>query len=858
MNTDTAVTESSNEDHHRDEPIATTTAPEIIDQIDACSEVNEDSTNKIEHGNTTSSLLDRSYEILPDSKQVSNMEKNDDEMKQNKKKAQQQSGSTLPSSFANLISSVSFTSGLRSSFSNGLNNDRNDQTANKLIIETASIAASSISMTSETKEQIQAKKASLERKNLINLTKLIVKDLISSSLNAGRTIDDQHQCAIHLNNYFTLLDRVLKHGLKQNILTNKASSLWNALDSLPKYLTDKRLTSETVRSLAHTKTPDGKIKAWLRIAMMQKKLPEYFNELLANKTELLKDIYNEFAFMMNDEAQVFAGLIIGVNVIDCNFFVKDDNFDLMDDLIDLSPYLRAANSFDEDDHQHLAARGTMVDCESNQMEKVLDQKNYLEERSVHLEATITSLRDKIKQLEERNGRLEIDAKVNEVRIQKLQGADGKVDGDNLLSNFPIPDALKSLMNSSPDQKPKQSDLPISTPTSDSSHTSGQSNYSNTVPPDEEKTTPTNGGSHVESNGGDSKTISQQLSKENSDSDQHKKLLANLEEYKSLIGQNEKELTGLRERVGILETSYRGSLEKIRVLERDLEIQTSMNNERETTIKIYEKDLREKQGLVESLRTSLNEAKKMNSDLNERLTNTSDKLKDRLNTVTNLQASLDKWKLENKTMATRLNDKQAALKSVNAQLEQALKTIDDLKKYNEKINDELKKERECGQSCSNTVEAQTSKISELTERTEALEKELNEFRPYKEQMVDFKKRCQEYEQSLEEVGYQLRESRLEVEMLKENSSVFLDSQWMDSKQVKNCALCQQTFSVTRRKHHCRLCGNVFCQTCSDNKMELASSAKPARVCDTCHAFLLAKFVRSASSSASNSTASASIT
>jgi RUN and FYVE domain-containing protein 1 len=906
MNTDSTIRTPSSVVDHTGETLLN----QVNEQIDASSIMNSNS-----DGLNSSSPLELSFENLPNSKQVSEMEelaeKDEDSDKPKvtstddgdpaaevvvdkenqpnhdssfikksgsflsklttstssassnangnnakSRESHQPTASNLPSGIANLFSSVSFTSGFRSNFSNGADNDRLEQNSSKLTIETAS-TATSISLTTETKEQILNRKATLERKNLINLTKLIVKDLISSSLNAGRTIDDQHQCAIHLNNYFTLLDKVLKHGLKQNILTNKAASLWNALDSLPKYLADKRLTSETVRSLAHTKTPEGKIKAWLRIAMMQKKLPEYFNELLANKAELLKDIYNDYAFMMNDEAQVFAGLIIGVNVIDCNFFVKDDNFDIMDDLIDLSPYLRAANSFDEDEHQS-AERNMMTGRKNSQIENltaVLDQKNYLEERSVHLESIISSLRDKIKQLEEQNSRLEIDAKVNEVRIQKLQDGGGKIENDKLLSSLLIPDAIKSLMNSSNETKPKQSEQ--TTYSNSSTPTPGQSNESveTAVPPKLEETTKAT--ESVTETSEQSKNSSQ-IMKESQDSEEKMRLRAKLEEFKLLVDEREKELAGLRERVAILETSYRGSLEKIRTLERDLDIQISMNNERETTIKIYEKDLREKQSLVESLRTSLNEAKRMNTDLSQKLNDATEKLKDRLNTVTNLQASLDKWKLENKSLANHLNDKQAALKSVSAQLEHAQKTMDDLKKYNERINDELRKERECGQSCSITVEEQTSKISELTGRVNALEKELEELRPYKEQMVDFKKRCQEYEQSLEEVGYQLRESRLEVESLKENSSVFLDSQWMDSKQVKSCALCQQTFSVTRRKHHCRLCGNVFCQTCSDNKMELASSAKPARVCDTCHAFLLAKFVKSSSSSASNSTASASLT
>lgn len=181
--------------------------------------------------------------------------------------------------------------------------------------------------------------------------------------------------------------------------------------------------------------------------------------------------------------------------------------------------------------------------------------------------------------------------------------------------------------------------------------------------------------------------------------------------------------------------------------------------------------------------------------------------------------------------------------MNDDLEKANKLNEELRNNNERINNELKQERATGQTSSLTVEEQNSKIGELTQKLLALENELREARPYKEMVNKLTVKCADYEQSLEEVGLQLREAQLESENLRENSSVFLDSQWMDSKQVKECASCQQLFSLTRRKHHCRLCGNVFCQACSDNKMELASSSKPARVCDTCHAFLLAKFVKS---------------
>lgn len=749
-------------------------------------------------------------------------------------------GSTnIPTSFASAFSSFSsFTSNFNLN-PNSNNNNNNNNIASSLTIETAS-TSTKFSLNSETKDDIFRKKASLERKNLISLTKLIVKDLISSSLVVSRTIDDCHS-TIHLNNYFTLIDRVLKHGLKQNLLSNRSASLWNALDSLPKYLKESTLMSESVRSLANTKTPDGKIKAWMRLAMMQKKLPEYFNELLASKDALLKDIYHDYAFMLNDEAHVFAGLIIGVNVIDCNFFVKDANFDLMDDIIDLGPYLRLANSYDNEEEEDSKDGFHDINEHKNEhfidkdkITAVLDQKNYLEEWNKRLESTIFDLQSKIKSLEEQNSKLEMEAKLSEAKILKLQGKRSDTPSEQYKSNSTtITDAIKNFIGN----PETVIDVIKHQETTEQAHQKVET-----------KQDSIESSSNLKSN--DIEEIQSNLSHHPTDSAKPVKddlvVVANRDLELKLADQ-EKELVNLRERASILEGSYRAALEKIKTLERDLDVQTSMNTDKETTIKIYEKDIKDKQALVESLRNSLNDAKKLYSDVNDRLNDSNIKMKDRIKAISHLQDSLVKWKFENKNLATRLHDTQTALKSVTSDLEKATKTIEDLKKYNERINEELKRERESGQSSSVTLETQNAKITELTNKLSIIESELKDAKPFKNQNEELAKRCKDYEQSLEEIGSQLRESRLEVENLKENSAVFLDSQWIDSKQAKTCALCQQSFSVTRRKHHCRLCGNVFCQTCSDNKMELASSAKPVRVCDTCHAFLLAKFVKSSSSS-----------
>jgi len=41
-----------------------------------------------------------------------------------------------------------------------------------------------------------------------------------------------------------------------------------------------------------------------------------------------REFYDVGSVMMNDEATVVAGLLVGLNIIDCNMVLKDNNDDL--------------------------------------------------------------------------------------------------------------------------------------------------------------------------------------------------------------------------------------------------------------------------------------------------------------------------------------------------------------------------------------------------------------------------------------------------------------------------------------------------------------------------------------------------
>ena len=77
-----------------------------------------------------------------------------------------------------------------------------------------------------------------------------------------------------------------------------------------------------------------------------------------------------------------------------------------------------------------------------------------------------------------------------------------------------------------------------------------------------------------------------------------------------------------------------------------------------------------------------------------------------------------------------------------------------------------------------------------------------------------------------VFYFLFKTQLELEKL-------LGRKWTEDSDVISCSLCQREFSLIVRKHHCRNCGQIFCNECSSKMAPIASNKKPVRVCDACY-------------------------
>uniref|UniRef100_A0A5B7CF94 FYVE-type domain-containing protein n=1 Tax=Davidia involucrata TaxID=16924 RepID=A0A5B7CF94_DAVIN len=59
-------------------------------------------------------------------------------------------------------------------------------------------------------------------------------------------------------------------------------------------------------------------------------------------------------------------------------------------------------------------------------------------------------------------------------------------------------------------------------------------------------------------------------------------------------------------------------------------------------------------------------------------------------------------------------------------------------------------------------------------------------------------------------------------------------WVPDETVTKCTACGTDFGAFVRKHHCRNCGDIFCDKCTQGRIALTADeyAQPVRVCDQC--------------------------
>merc|ERR1719458_1895613 len=229
---------------------------------------------------------------------------------------------------------------------------------------------------------------------------------------------------------------------------------------------------------------------------------------------------------------------------------------------------------------------------------------------------------------------------------------------------------------------------------------------------------------------------------------------------------------------------------------------------EMAMKLLEKDVHEKQDTMVTLRAQLEDIKAINLEL-----------------VTKL-AECEKSLSYKTDLIQRLEIKSVAMGDTLQQLDTKF----------------VESERSCIQMRT-TSTALLEKVMDkeglaaAKQEIDFLRQVSRDYDNLRQENAKLREQAKEGEQTLEELGQQLSWSKLQVDSMKEEVSP--PGAWTKDSEAVACKLCSKEFNIARRKHHCRNCGGIFCDGCSDNKMQLPSSSKPLRVCDTCYTLLINK-------------------
>lgn len=261
-----------------------------------------------------------------------------------------------------------------------------------------------------------------ERSNLLVISRVVLKGFLEESMKLRHRMlesDIQQLCDLLM-----MVEKVLWHGFKsqRNLLAVRPpdAELWRCLTRISGAYTDMNECIRCINNLDNLETSIARIRAFLRLAVMQKKLGDYFQHI--STSQLLAEYYESWAFIRHEECGILAGSLVGLSVIDCNLLLDQDYLQQQPPSIDLSSYIRFPSLPSEEEQVLNAANETSPD----DLKAVLDQKSYLEERNRYLEHSIADLKTKVADLEDVLMRAEAQA---DDTITEIPAADQDIIGE---------------------------------------------------------------------------------------------------------------------------------------------------------------------------------------------------------------------------------------------------------------------------------------------------------------------------------------------------------------------------------------------------------------------------------------------
>uniref|UniRef100_A0AAX7U9X3 RUN domain-containing protein 3A n=1 Tax=Astatotilapia calliptera TaxID=8154 RepID=A0AAX7U9X3_ASTCA len=287
-----------------------------------------------------------------------------------------------------------------------------------------------------TSKKASARSVCAERKNLITVCRFSVKTLLEKY--TAEPIDDSSEEFI---NFAAILEHILSHRFKGN---TAGSGSWFSSDGQRSFWEYIRLACSKVQNnciasienIENISTSRAKGRAWIRVALMEKRLSEYVSTALRD-TRTTRRFYDDGAIMLREEATVLTGMLIGLSAIDFSFCLKGETLDGKSSaVIDYTPYLKFTQSYDylsdEEDRRSVDSSNSeesvpehpyiplVTDEESwsNKCRKMEQRFKIVYAQKGYLEELVRLRESQLKNVETENKRLR--AKVEELTVQSQQ------------------------------------------------------------------------------------------------------------------------------------------------------------------------------------------------------------------------------------------------------------------------------------------------------------------------------------------------------------------------------------------------------------------------------------------------------
>ncbi|XP_037319205.1 RUN domain-containing protein 3A isoform X2 [Pungitius pungitius] len=189
----------------------------------------------------------------------------------------------------------------------------------------------------------------VERRNLIAVCRFSVKTLLEKY--TAEPIDDSSEEFI---NFAAILEHILSHRFKgTGSWFDGQRSYWDYVRMACAKVPNSCIGS--IESMENISSSRAKGRAWIRVALMEKRLSEYMATALRDG-RTTRRFYAEGAIVLREEATVLTGMLIGLGAIDFSFCLKGEALDGKSSaVIDYTPYLKFSQSYeylsDDDDRQ---------------------------------------------------------------------------------------------------------------------------------------------------------------------------------------------------------------------------------------------------------------------------------------------------------------------------------------------------------------------------------------------------------------------------------------------------------------------------------------------------------------------------